>query len=208
MRNIIFDWSGTLVDDLPPVLEATNQIFAHYGRAIMEREEFRRTFRLPFADFYAETLPGVPMPDLDVLYHKFFVGAEHKVEILPGALEFLRFCRARNRRVFLLSSIHQEHYEAQSQKLGLADFFEVAYAQVLDKKQKIHEILETHDLDPAETMFIGDMVHDIDTARHGGVFSVATLTGYDPPERLASADPDLTVRDLGRLQHLMEKSVR
>ena len=41
MKNVIFDWSGTLVDDLPPVLEATNRIFAHYEREAMDRDEFR-----------------------------------------------------------------------------------------------------------------------------------------------------------------------
>ena len=102
--------------------------------------------------------------------------------------------------MFLLSSIHQNHYDTQSAKLGLAGYFEFAYAQVLDKKQKIHEILKTHDLDPAETMFVGDMVHDIETAKHGGVFSVATLTGYDPPTRLAAASPDLTVENLDGLR--------
>ena len=104
----------------------------------------------------------------------------------------------------MLSSIHQHHYEAQSAALGLDGYFEFAYAQVLDKKEKIHEILEDHQLDPEETMFVGDMVHDIETARHGGVLSVATHTGYDPPERLAAAQPDLTVPDLARLKRFLK----
>lgn len=81
----------------------------------------------------------------------------------------------------------------------------MAYAQVLDKRQKIHELLDTHNLDPVDTMFVGDMVHDIETAQHGGVFSVATLTGYDPPERLAAAKPDLTVSNLHGLRKFFER---
>ncbi len=56
-------------------------------------------------------------------------------------------------------------------------------------------------------MFVGDMVHDIETAKHGGVFSVATLTGYDPPERLAAASPDLTVSDLAGLKRSADASM-
>jgi len=204
MKNVIFDWSGTLVDDLPPVLEATNRIFAHYRREAMDREEFRRTFKLPFAEFYEEVLPGVLMEDLDRLYIEFFASSEATVSILPEAVEVLDYCRSTGRRIFLLSSIHRDHYEQQSEALGLDRYFEVAYAQVLDKKQKIHEILEVHELDPGETMFVGDMVHDIETAKHGGVFSVATLTGYDPPERLAAAGPDLTVSDLAGLKKYLQ----
>jgi phosphoglycolate phosphatase-like HAD superfamily hydrolase len=33
IRNIIFDWSGTLVDDLPAVFAATNFVFAQCGIA-------------------------------------------------------------------------------------------------------------------------------------------------------------------------------
>ncbi|MGI9240267.1 MAG: HAD family hydrolase [Verrucomicrobiales bacterium] len=207
MKNVIFDWSGTLVDDLPPVLEATNRIFAHYRREAMDREEFRRTFKLPFAEFYDDVLPGVLMDDLDQLYMEFFAGSEAKVSILPQAVEFLDYCQSVGKRIFLLSSIHQDHFDEQSAELGLGHYFEVAYAQVLDKKQKIHEILEVHRLDPSETMFVGDMVHDVETAKHGGVFSVATLTGYDPPDRLAAAEPDLTVSDLADLRKFLEMPV-
>ena len=33
IRNIIFDWSGTLVDDLPAVWQATNYVLAQSERA-------------------------------------------------------------------------------------------------------------------------------------------------------------------------------
>ena len=56
--NIIFDWSGTLVDDLGPVIEATNAVLSRYGIAALDREGFRRKFRLPYREFYAEMLPA------------------------------------------------------------------------------------------------------------------------------------------------------
>ena len=90
----------------------------------------------------------------------------------------MQFCRDAGKRIFLLSSIHQDHYRVQSEALGLGGYFEVAYAQVLDKKQKIHEILEVHGLEPRQTMFVGDMVHDIETARHGGVLNREFLSAW------------------------------
>ena len=59
LRNLIFDWSGTLADDLGPVIEATNLIFRHYGKPELLLEEFRERFCLPFDSFYEEHLPGV-----------------------------------------------------------------------------------------------------------------------------------------------------
>ena len=57
-RNLIFDWSGTLVDDMGPVIEATNTVLGKYGIAPYDREGFRRSFRLPYREFYEELLPG------------------------------------------------------------------------------------------------------------------------------------------------------
>ncbi len=73
----------------------------------------------------------------------------------------------------------------------------------MDKRNKIREILATHDLDPAETAFVGDMVHDIETARHGGITSIAVLTGFDSQEKLAKARPDVMVTGLPVLQKLL-----
>ncbi|MBE2181559.1 MAG: NUDIX domain-containing protein [Chthoniobacterales bacterium] len=204
LRNLLLDWSGTLVDDLPPVIGATNFVLGHYGRPPLTRDEFRRHFRLPFTEFYAEFLPEVPLADLDAMFHSRFVEIQDEVAPLPGLVEFLEFCRTSGRRLFLLSSMKQAHYEVQVAKLGLAHYFEHPYVGVLDKRAKIGEILATHGLERGETAFVGDMIHDVETARHGGVMSIAMLTGYDSIEKLTPAKPDVVVVSLHELRHLLE----
>ncbi len=203
IRNVLLDWSGTLANDLPAVVRATNAIFREYGRRELTLEEFRHHFRLPFSGFYAELLPEATSEGLEVLYERFFRGLQEDIPLLPGAKEFLQFCRATGRRMFLLSTIKATHFEEQAGRLGVRDFFEVAYVEIMDKREKIREILTTHALDPSETMFVGDMVHDIETARHGGVLDVAVLTGFDPVEKLLPAKPTVIVRDLPSLQRLL-----
>ncbi len=203
IKNVLLDWSGTLADDLGPVLKASNAIFRHYGRTELSRAEFRQHFRLPFSGFYAEFLPEATSEGLEVLYEGFFAGLQTEVSLLPGAREFLDFCRQTHRRTFLLSTIKPDHFDLQAAALGVRDAFEHPYVGIMDKREKIREILETHSLDPAETMFVGDMVHDIETARHGGVLDVAVLTGFDPLEKLAAVSPSVVVENLGALQRLL-----
>ncbi len=204
LRNLLLDWSGTLVDDLPPVIGATNFVLEKHGRPPLSREEFRRHFRLPFTEFYEEFLPDVPLVELDALFHRRFVEIQDEVAPLPGLYEFLDFCRASGRRLFLLSSMKQEHFDVQSEKLGLRDYFEHPYAGVIDKRAKIGAVLETHGLERRETAFVGDMIHDIETARHGGVMSIAVLTGYDSLEKLTPARPDVVVSSLDALRRLLQ----
>ena len=126
------------------------------------------------------------------------------IGLLPHALEFLRFCQATQRRVFLLSAINEALFLEQSTRLGIAQFYERAYIGVLDKRERILWILADNDLVAAETAFIGNMAHAVETAQHGAVMAIATLTGLDSPDKLSRADPDVMVRDLGELQKLLE----
>jgi len=203
IRNVILDWSGTLADDLPPVLEAMNRIFVENAYPAMSREEFGRSFSLPFDRWYAENFPDLPLHEIEEKYHAYFNPIQDRVEILPHTIAFLEFCRETGRRVFLLSSIHETHWLEQSARLGVSGFFEHAYVQVMDKKSMIREILVARDLKPEETLFAGDMTHDIETARHGGVLAVAVKTGFEPADRLLAADPDLLIAHLGHLQRLL-----
>lgn len=202
VQNIIFDWSGTLVDDLPPVLEATNAVMRAFGRAELSREEFRREFRLPFMDWYAEVLPGVPLAELDRVFLPAFAASQQAVTVLPHAREFLDACHAAECRMFVLSSAPQAAVEEQARQLGLDHYFETIYASVPDKRAKITAIVENHGLHLPHTMMIGDMRHDVHTARAGGIAAVAVLTGYEYPEVIATAEPDLTVAHLGELRAL------
>ena len=204
-RNLIFDWSGTLVDDLGPVIEATNVVLGKYQIAALDREGFRRCFRLPYPEFYAELLPHVPLEELESHFRPAFDAAVTPVTVLPHAREKLEWCRASGIRAFVLTSMDTLAFERQLDNFGFRPHFEATYSGVLDKREIIHRILEFHQLNPAETAFVGDMTHDVETARHGGISSIAVLTGYNPAEVLAAVRPDLTVPDLGVLRTLFDR---
>ncbi len=205
IRNIIFDWSGTLVDDLPAVWKATNFVLAQADRPEMSLEEFRAEFSLPFTNFYHRHTPHVPLPQLEDWFHSHYREIQDSVAELPYARDFLEFCRARRLRTFVLSTIHHDHFLIQSRVTGFDAFLDRPYTDVLDKREKIHGILAENRLVPDETLFIGDMQHDIETARHGGIHSCAVLTGYNTLEQLREVKPDVIVEHLGELRHLLEQ---
>jgi len=206
IRNVIFDWSGTLVDDLPAVWKATNFVFTQAGIAELSLDQFRSEFCLPFTSFYDRFLPHVPMTQLETWFHGQFKEVQHSVVELPYAREILEFLQARKVRTFLLSTVHRDHYAAQCQVLGLDKFLERAYVEVWDKRKKIHDILAENHLVPGETIFVGDMQHDIETAKHGGIHSCAVLTGYNNLTQLREAGPDLIVEHLGELKQILERN--
>jgi len=204
IRNIIFDWSGTLVDDLPAVWKATNYVLSQGEREEMSLEQFRAEFCLPFSIFYERHLPHIPFSQLEVWFHSRFRQVQDSVCELPHARDFLEFCRARNLRTFVLSTIHRDHFAVQVKTNGFDKYLDKPYTEVWDKREKIQELLAENHLAPRETLFIGDMQHDIETARHGGIYSCAVLTGYNTLEQLRAAEPDIIVEHLRELREILE----
>jgi phosphoglycolate phosphatase len=203
MRNVIFDWSGTVVDDLPPVVEATNAVLTRYGLAEMDRDTFRRQFSLPFVTFYERILPGVDIEELETVFRPAMAASSAPVTLIPHALPFLIRCAQQECRMFVLSSAPPEAVEAQAAALGLTRFFEGIYAGVRDKRLRITGIMEEHGLLREDTVMIGDMRHDVHAAQAAGIRSIAVLTGYEFPEVIAESRPDITVGDLSHLGHLL-----
>jgi phosphoglycolate phosphatase-like HAD superfamily hydrolase len=54
--HLVWDWNGTLLDDLHLVVSSTNAAFASVGGRPVDSDEHRRQFRRPVAEFYAEIL--------------------------------------------------------------------------------------------------------------------------------------------------------
>ena len=206
IQNIIFDWSGTLVDDLPAVLAATNFVLAECGVEKMTLDTFRAEFCLPFKNFYDRFVPGVPIARLEESFHSHFSQVQHDVTELPHAREFLVFCRKHKIRTFLLSTVSRHYFDRQAAANGFDKFIDRPYLGVWDKRAKIAELLTENELSAAHTIFIGDMQHDIETAKFGGIGSCAVLTGYNRLDQLRASEPDVIVEHLGELREILERN--
>ena len=203
IRNIILDWSGTVVDDLGAVVQATNDVFREFGRAEISRDAFRSEFALPFSRFYERFLPGVPMERIEEVYHSRFQVRREEVGLLPGVSDFLEFCRGSNRKLFVLSTMYGHHFNEQARRLEIQDHFRKVYVEVIDKADEIKRVLLENHLVPDETAFVGDMAHDIEAAKKCGLLAAGILTGFDTVDKLAAAGAGLIVRGFSELQQLL-----
>lgn len=204
-KNLIFDWSGTLVDDLALTLDASNYVFSQYGKAAMNKDEFCAEFQLPYPDYYARVLPHADLDELEEHFRSAFRVSTAPVEVLAHAREFLEFCRARGVRCFILTSVDAKEFDLQCRELGMIEYFEAIHAGIRHKDAHIHDLLAQHGLHAHETAFIGDMQHDVETAHHAGITSIAVLTGYNDAAQLSRARPDIIVPDLMVLRTLMRR---
>ena len=204
-KSLILDWSGTLVDDSGPTLTATNAVLTNYGKQPMTWEKFRASFRLPYSEWYDEHVPGISLVELEEHFRNSFDANENLVTPLHGTSEFLEWCNENGIRLFVLTSMNSEIFSEQLRKFGFQRHFEDIYSGVLDKRKVIAELIHDKGLVKEETAYVGDMLHDIETAHFGGVTSVAVLSGYDQLEKLETGDPTFIVSSIRSLHAMLRK---
>lgn len=207
IKNLILDWSGTLANDLPAVLQALNRMLRLFRKPQLTEEEFRERFRLPFTEFYDEVLPGIPLEKVKSLYLRFFPNAVPKIPLIEHARDFLEHSAAAGRRMVLFSSAPGDHVEQQARNLGVWDFFEHAACGVVDKREHIAALMARQQFIASETAFVGDMRHDIEAGKAAGVLTIATSTGYESVAKLQSAQPDHLVANLRELMTILDQRI-
>jgi len=206
-KNIVLDWSGTLVDDLSVVVEATNEVMTHYGAPTFNRDSFKASFFLPYTEWYQEVLPQVPTVELETIFRSAFDKSIEPVIPLEGAGSFLKWAAERGIRLFILSSVHEEKFLEQANGFGWLGYFESIYAGVVNKVGKLQEIIEMHELKPEHTAFVGDMVHDVETANFNQVTSVGLWQGYQTADELAGANADMLFPNIKAFLKCLSQSV-
>ena len=74
--HLVWDWNGTLLDDLHLVVSATNAAIASVGGRPVDADEHRARYRRPVAEFYAEMLERAiderEFGRLDRLFHETY----------------------------------------------------------------------------------------------------------------------------------------
>jgi phosphoglycolate phosphatase len=203
IRNLILDWSGTMVDDLAPVWKTTNHVLAMFGRPGLTLERFRREFCLPVRVCYRRWAPDAPPAELERAFLEKYGQLQDEIRLLPRTRAFLEYCAGRGLPVLVASTVDEATYGRQAERFGLAGLIRRAYIGIEDKTEKIHLILSENALAPAATLFVGDMEHDIQAGRAGGVRTCAVLSGYNHAERLRALQPDFVCADLGEVQAIL-----
>jgi phosphoglycolate phosphatase len=190
IEALILDWAGTMADDLSVTLSATNETLAAFGGGPVDLETYRREFRIPVTEFYGPRTNDAPLEELDRVFFAAYRDHSLRVPFFEGIERLLRVSEARGLRLFVLSTVETSILEAALEAKGLRQLFEGIYGDAADKRRVMPRLLAETGLAPDRALFVGDTVHDVETAKASGVRAGAALYGYSLEEDLRAAEPD------------------
>lgn len=189
---ILWDWNGTLLDDVQLCVDALNRLLARYGYPQRyDRDQYRAIFGFPVQEYYARAgfdFSRHSFDELAVSFMEDYIPASARCPLMEGARDALdAFANARLRQVILSASPVPPLEQQAAQRdvtryfdrlLGLGDIY--AKSKVDLGLRYLHET----GFDPARAVMIGDSTHDFEAARALGVGCVLQSGGHQPPEVL------------------------
>ena len=192
-KRLIWDWNGTLLDDVPAAVNALNRMLVKRGASPISIDHYRSRFGFPVRPFYAELGVDLNHWDWDEIcedFHSYI--AEEPQSIREDAVAALQLAKGHGFSQCVLSALRQDLLECSLEKNGLMGFFDLVYGvDNLDgasKLQRGKELVAALGAGAANVIMIGDTLHDAEVAKTLGVDCVLVSCGHQKPERLAAAN--------------------
>lgn len=189
-QYILWDWNGTLLDDLSASLEAVNMTLDVYGKKRIDLDEYKSYLDTPIYKFYEHLfdLEKTPMSDLSMYYRKFYDGLEDTIKIADRALQVLQKCKEKGIKQYIISASHTDDIEKYMKKLGVTDLFNRISGsddrKAGSKVERARLLIEEEKIPKEQCVMIGDSLHDLLTAQEIGVDVILYSGGHQAKEEL------------------------
>ena len=205
LRVVLFDFDGTLADSYPAITASVNHVRALHHLSPLSEPEVRRHVGRGPDHLLSHTVPGGD-PDKDLAHYR----AHHTMvmragtRLLPGVAETVAGLKEAGLLLAVCSNKPVAFTRQLLDFLGLAPLLDVVLgpedvARPKPAPDMLRMALQQLGVTPAEALYVGDMVVDIETARGAGVAVWVMPTGSNDRGTLEAAGPDRVLNDLHEL---------
>ena len=188
---VIWDYNGTLADDVIPSLLASNEIIVRHGKEPITLEQYYEYVDYPISRFWEHIfdLEKFPMSAIGeeyyAVYPKYFRG------LSDGAAELVKKLDDAGVVQMILTSAHPRLIGQTLREAGIEEYFDaVSSSGDLLAGSKIDrgiEWLKKSGIDPRRAVTVGDTLHDRDAAAAMGTDCILCSFGHQSEARLKTA---------------------
>lgn len=191
-KHIIWDWNGTLFDDVDIAIDAMNNLLKRRKLPLLNRDTYKQIFTFPVRDYYAQLgfdFEAEPFEVLAAEYIAEFHANDSMYKLFPDAHEVLLLLKSMGKTQSILSATEQSRLNEMVDSLGVTKYFSTI-AGISDyyahsKVEAGRMCIDNLALIPDEVVLIGDTVHDFEVASALGCDCMLVASGHQSYERLS-----------------------
>jgi phosphoglycolate phosphatase-like HAD superfamily hydrolase len=197
--HLVWDWNGTLFDDMDAVLAATNASFAEFGMEPITLERYRELYCVPVPAFYERLVGRRPTEAewlvMDETFHRYYTAHRPSCGLAEGAAELLAEWSLAGRSQSLCSLHAHEELLPVVGGFGIDGHFVLVDGRTgrsgVTKSDQmarhVASLSRSQSVSLEYTVVIGDALDDALAARHVGAHAVLYTGGSNSRTSLAAA---------------------
>ncbi len=185
IKNVFFDFNGTLIDDVDLCFNLLNEFLTEQGKEKITLKRYKEIFRFPIIEYYK--LAGIDLDyesyeSLSIKFIKKYQPASLKCGLYKEVIPTLEYLKEKNINCYILSASEKNNLIEQCKSYDIDKYFvDILGIDNIKAKSKIDiaiKYMNEHKLDKNETIFVGDTLHDKEVAMAMGVRCILVSCGH------------------------------
>lgn len=203
--HVIWDWNGTLLNDITASLASVNDMLERRNMAKIDVDRYRECIGIPIKVFYEQVfeLEKEDYPALLAEYNEGYLKHLSDCSLTDGTLKALEYFRSRGIKQAVVSSSNNIQLQQNVKKYGISEYFEaiLGSADYLagSKIDRARAYLEASESEKISVLVVGDLVHDAEMAAEIGADCVLLSSGHENPTKLKNTKMEI----IGNLEELI-----
>lgn len=191
VNHIIWDWNGTLLDDVWLCVEVMNGLLDKHSLPPITADSYRSDFEFPVYNYYRKLGFPAERSFFEALSLDFIADYDSRrfeCSLQATAAEVIHGLAADGLSQTVLSAYHErtlneviDHYGLRQPLTAIAGQNNI-YAE--GKVKRGLDLISELQIDPGETVLIGDTVHDHEVATAMGTQCILLDIGHHPRAKL------------------------
>lgn len=200
-KHVIWDWNGTLLDDVDLAVEAIGEVLEANNLPRIDRDQYRDQFCFPITEYYRRLGFEVGGEHFETVTQGFVTGYRKRLSMCrlhEGATEVLQAIRTWPAKQSILSAAHEKDLHELLKHFGIAEFFDHVYGlsdhYAASKVERGKELMKVSGVPVKDTVLIGDTDHDWEVGQALGIDVILLGDGHQHEGRLADLGAELITK--------------
>lgn len=191
-KHIIWDWNGTILDDVELCVDVGNNLFRKKDIPLMTVEKYKSIFTIPVKDYYIAAGFDFSTESFEIVGKEWmdeYEERKYEASLHDNLVNVMEKFQEAGIDQSVLSAYKQDKLDEMIIKLNLKKYLNhivgldnIYAASKLHLGKKLMQVLGNGH---GETLMIGDTVHDYDVSLEMGADCVLIASGHQTRETLS-----------------------
>ena len=194
-KHIIWDWNGTLLDDVEVVINVMNSLLKKRKMPVIDRERYLQIFDFPVINYYITLGFDFSLEPFEIIaneYVELYRDAYSACNLQQDAKKILKLINDSNITQSILSASEQTYLDESVNFYKISDFFVKLLGlndhYAVSKVESGKRLLQDLSLNPKEVLLIGDTIHDYEVSKAIGCDCILVTCGHQHLNKFKNYD--------------------